>query len=116
MSFTYHGLFFGLAALTILMIYQRLAPSNRNSLLDIPLILLAGLIGARIVYVLLYLKPTNFLEYISFWRVGLVSFGGLAGGIIVATLLYRRRPELNQWWSALTISTLCGWAIGRIGS
>lgn len=76
-----------------------------------------GIIGARLGYVLLNPRYyTHFLDIFKIWQGGLVSFGGVIGGFIGA-LLYLRGKKID-WVSYADILApyiLLGWGIGRIG-
>jgi phosphatidylglycerol:prolipoprotein diacylglycerol transferase len=83
-----------------------------------PWLVLAGIVGARLTYVI-----TNFNELGSFWDVFAVWKGGLqfTGGAILATLvalpLLRRLEPVHRWHfaDAAALGLTIGQAIGRIG-
>jgi phosphatidylglycerol---prolipoprotein diacylglyceryl transferase len=79
---------------------------------------LAGLIGARLWYVLF--RPS---EIDSFWQLFTLGGGGLAlpGGLLLAiTVLVlsmrRHRDPVWRWLDITAIGTLAGLTIGKIGS
>lgn len=78
---------------------------------------LAGLIGARILYVILYFNQfANFKEILLIWYGGLVSYGGIIGGLLVAYLILKaKRENIYKWFDIGIIGLLIGWAFGRIG-
>lgn len=79
--------------------------------------LLAGLIGARLAYVVIYYYHFgNWQEMFLPQFGGLVSFGGIFFGFLVAGLvLRRRRQNVSKWFDLGIIGFLVGWAIGKIG-
>jgi len=79
--------------------------------------LLGGLIGARILYVILYYYQfADLKEMLFIWYGGLVSYGGIIGGVLVAALVLRiRKQNIWQWFDIGIIGLMVGWAIGRIG-
>ncbi len=82
------------------------------------IVLLAGIAGARAVYVLLNWEmfDSNWLEIFRLDHGGLVFYGGLTGGIF-AGVWYLRRAQLPLWKTVcLMIPPLVlAHAIGRIG-
>jgi phosphatidylglycerol:prolipoprotein diacylglycerol transferase len=90
-----------------------------NTILDLSLVaLITGIIGARILFVLLNLDyySRHPLESIMFWQGGLVYYGGIILGVLCAILFLKIR-RLNIW----KITDICapslaiGQAVGRIG-
>lgn len=79
--------------------------------------LLGGIIGARILYVILYFNQfTSYKEMFFIWYGGLVSFGGMIGGFLTAWLILRSKKEpILKWFDLGIIGLLIGWAFGRIG-
>jgi phosphatidylglycerol:prolipoprotein diacylglycerol transferase len=83
-----------------------------------PWLVLAGIVGARLTYVI-----TNFDDIGSFWEVFALWQGGLqfTGGAIVASLvalpLLRRLQPVQRWHfaDAAGLGLIIGQAIGRIG-
>jgi len=90
-----------------------------NTILDISLVaLIAGIIGARILFIL---RNLNYyllhpFETIMFWQGGLIYSGGLILGTLCAILFLKVR-RLNIWKvvDICTPSLAIGQAIGRIG-
>jgi len=77
----------------------------------------AGLIGARLAYIILYHNQfANFKEMLFIWYGGLTSFGGIICGFLVswAILHYKKKP-VGEWFDIGIIGFLVGWAVGRVG-
>lgn len=81
-------------------------------------ILVSSLIGARLLYIIVEYKYfINFpIEIFKFWKGGLVYYGGMILGTIVA-IVYMRRHDLPVWkvTDLLAPSIALGQAIGRWG-
>lgn len=79
--------------------------------------LIGGLIGARILFVILYYDQfSNFKEIFYIWYGGLVSYGGIAGGLLVAWwFLLIKKEKVLKWFDIGIIGLMTGWAFGRIG-
>ncbi|HEX7003027.1 MAG TPA: prolipoprotein diacylglyceryl transferase [Trueperaceae bacterium] len=99
----------------------RLAPSrgvDPEKLLDsAPLLVVAGIIGARLVYVLTspdaFFGPDgNWVDAFKVWQGGISIHGGILG-IVLALWGYARVRKMNMW-AALDVMTLVG-ALGIIG-
>jgi len=120
----YHSLFFALAAVATAAMLRYLVALDLKikvpwyrALEDVLIMLLFGLIGARLMFALLNPSAvTSWVDYSAFWRVGLVSYGGIITGVAAAALWFRRRKNGQVWWEAIIISTLFGWAVGRLGN
>ena len=92
---------------------------KKDNVWDIALIgLVAGIIGARIYYVLFALDEFNsFFEMLEIWNGGLAIYGGIIGAVI-STFVYCRVKKLN---TANVFDVCCpglfiGQAIGRFGN
>ncbi len=89
-----------------------------DALLDMAVwLVLGGIVGARLVYVLTspgaYFGPGgNPIDAFAVWRGGISIHGGVLG-VVVATWLYSRRHGLNMW-AYLDVMTPIG-ALGIIG-
>jgi phosphatidylglycerol---prolipoprotein diacylglyceryl transferase len=81
-------------------------------------VLVAGVLGARALYVLEHIGEFRgrYLSVLSLWQGGLTLYGGIAGGI-VAGLLAAHRLRLPRWITAdaLAPSIALGTMFGRIG-
>ena len=77
---------------------------------------LAGLLGARLVYILVLGRGMGFIEMFEVWKGGLSSHGGYIFGIIAGLLYFKfKKVDLFKYADAVTPYMLVGWAIGRIG-
>ena len=99
----------------------RLAPRrgvDAEKLLDsAPLLVVAGIIGARLVYVLtspdaFFGEGGNWVDAFKVWQGGISIHGGILG-IMLALWGYARVRNMNMW-AALDVMTLVG-ALGIIG-
>src|SRR5690625_3784646 len=99
----------------------RLAPKrgvDPDKLLDAaPLLVLAGIVGARLVYVLT--SPSAFfgpggnpIDAFKVWQGGISIHGGIIG-IMIALYFYARARDMNMW-AALDVMSIIG-ALGIIG-
>jgi len=77
----------------------------------------AGLIGARLAYIVIYHNQfASLKEMLFIWYGGLVSFGGMIGGFLVAwAILHYKKKPVGEWFDLGIIGFLVGWGIGRIG-
>lgn len=78
---------------------------------------LGGMIGARGLYVLLNTQfYTSVIDIFKIWEGGLVSFGGLLGGLGAAMFFLKiKKQPVISWLDGGMLYILLGWAIGRIG-
>lgn len=103
------------SAITYLLAHRRL---NCTYLFDnIVYAVLAGIIGARLTYILLYPEQFSSLNDMLFiWEGGLVSYGGfILGGLALAVILKYQREPVLEWLDILAISFPVGIMFGRIG-
>ena len=117
-----YGLFVALGFIAGILVTIRLGKSigiTSNNVMDMGfVIILSGLIGSRLVYILINLQDfiAHPLNIIKIWEGGLVFSGGLVA-VIIVMLLYVRHHGYNiltvgdLWAPAAAI----GQAIGRIG-
>lgn len=80
-------------------------------------IILGGIIGARIAYIIEYWKTiSSFIDIFKIWQGGLSFIGGLIGALI-SVFIYIKRNKLNFWKTAdiFAPALAIGHAIGRIG-
>lgn len=116
-----HGLMMALGAIFGGFIIWYLAKKERLAtkfLFDVLIYsLLAGIIGSRIVYVILYYYQfSNWHEMFFLWYGGLVSYGGIFFGFLAAALVLKRfHQNILQWFDIGIIGLFLGWAFGRVG-
>jgi phosphatidylglycerol---prolipoprotein diacylglyceryl transferase len=81
-------------------------------------VLVAGVLGARALYVLEHITEFrgSYLSVLALWQGGLTLYGGIAGGI-AAGVLAAPLLRLPRWTTADTLapSIALGTAFGRIG-
>jgi phosphatidylglycerol:prolipoprotein diacylglycerol transferase len=77
---------------------------------------LAGLVGARLIYILALGRGMSFLDMIEVWKGGLSSHGGYIFGIIAGLLYFKfKKVDILKYADAVIPYMLIGWAIGRVG-
>jgi len=111
------GLF---AALQYLLVKGRKAGIPENNITDIALYLVvSGLVGARVVYVLTnfkfyFLNPADILKI---WEGGLVFYGGLIAGVIALVIYVRINKAIDFWklGDLLAPAISLAHVFGRIG-
>jgi phosphatidylglycerol:prolipoprotein diacylglycerol transferase len=91
---------------------------STKSLLDnLVFTLLGGIIGARIAYIIFYYN--QFIGWKEFFIIsygGLISYGGIIGGLLVFYLILRyQHQRILEWFDLGIPGLMIGWAIGRIG-
>lgn len=79
--------------------------------------LLIGIIGARILFGLIYFRSfSSVLEIFYIWQGGLVSLGGfLFGGLTIIWLLRKQHEPINKWLDEISLAALLAVSVGRIG-
>jgi phosphatidylglycerol:prolipoprotein diacylglycerol transferase len=81
-------------------------------------VLVAGVLGARALYVLEHIEDFrgSYLSVLALWQGGLTLYGGIAGGI-AAGMLAAPLLRLPRWTTAdaLAPSIALGTAFGRVG-
>lgn len=80
------------------------------------IVLLSGIIGSRIVYILLNPDTESFRDFFAVWNGGLSFHGGVALALLAA-LVYTRRYKLSYWKLAdlFAPSLALAYAFTRIG-
>ena len=117
-----YGLFVAIGFLAGIFVAIRLGKTvgfMSNAVMDMGfIIILTGLIGSRIVYIIIELPKyiSNPLDIFKIWEGGLVFSGGLVA-VIIAMIFYAKHYKVNIWtiadvWSP---AAAIGQAIGRIG-
>jgi phosphatidylglycerol:prolipoprotein diacylglycerol transferase len=77
---------------------------------------LAGLVGARLVYILALGREMSIMQMLEVWNGGLSSHGGYIFGIIAGLLYFKfKKVDLFKYADAVIPYMLVGWAIGRVG-
>jgi len=117
-----YGLFVACAILAALWMGSHLAKARdipSEKVMDLTFYaVLAGLAGARLLYVLLNLSlfRGDWLGILRVWEGGLVFYGGFIGAL-AAIILYIRRHRLaaGAMFDILAVAAPLGHAIGRIG-
>lgn len=84
---------------------------------NVVIVLLAGIIGARLAYFLLYHDQfTSAWQFFQIWNGGLVSFGGFLFGLIALMLLLRSQAKpFWQYIDIFSVGFFVGLLIGRVG-
>jgi phosphatidylglycerol:prolipoprotein diacylglycerol transferase len=80
-------------------------------------VILAGLVGARLLYVALNFDLYgNPIDALKIWEGGLVSYGGLLGGALTAwAYLRHKRLSFGAYADQIAPFIFLGWAFGRLG-
>ncbi len=81
-------------------------------------VLIAGLAGSRLFYILLYPDefPGSLLEMLRFWDGGLVLIGGgITGAAALLFYLTLSRQDVRAWLDALAPAAALGLIVGWIG-
>lgn len=82
-------------------------------------IIIASMIGARLVHVFLYDWPyyrEHLGEIVKIWHGGLSSYGGFAGGAMVGYVALKKyRAQLWSYADCIAWGAAPGWTVGRIG-
>lgn len=118
MVINFHSALFAIGALAALAIYRYLTRTQRSSAaasVDLLLVFGGGLLGARFLWALWEGGQTP-LSFLSFWDVGLISWGGIAVGALIAYWRLRVQPDAARLMAALLTAILVGWTIGRLGN
>lgn len=108
-----------IAGTAIIFLLARKSKLKTDFVIDnIIYICLAGIIGARILYFLLYREQFSFwTEIFYLWQGGMVSYGGfILAGIIYFFLLRYQREPIGQWFDIASIGFFAGLFFGRIGN
>lgn len=79
-------------------------------------LIVAGFIGARVVYILTLGRDMSFLQMLKVWEGGLSSHGGYIFAILAGiAFMYWKKQKILPYADTLFPFMLLGWAIGRIG-
>ena len=93
---------------------------SQNKIMDLVLYtVVAGLIGARITYVLTNFSyySRNVADIFKIWEGGLVYYGGLIAGVITVIVYVRAHREIDFWETGdmLAPALSLGQVFGRLG-
>lgn len=120
-NFYTHGLMIALGVLLgggVIFYLARKEQLATKSLIDLFIYsLFAGIIGARIVYVIAYYYQfSNWKEMFHIWYGGLVSFGGIIFAFLTAGFILRKKGQsVLKWFDISTPGFFLGWAIAKVG-
>ena len=117
-NFYSYGLMASLAFLATLAITMKFAKDQNiynEKILDKLLIMfLAGLIGARISYFIMYYNQfTNWYDVFIPWQGALISYGGIIGVIIAAFVIFKK--ETFKWLDMIAVGFMLGLFFWRMG-
>jgi prolipoprotein diacylglyceryltransferase len=118
MIINFHSALFALGALASLWLYRWLVKDERSAAsasVDLLLVFLGGLLGARFLWAI-WQGGQPLGSYFAFWDVGLISWGGILVGALLAWGRLARHPDKQKLWAALLVAILVGWTIGRLGN
>lgn len=90
---------------------------NIDRVYDLALVvLLSGVLGSRLVYILLNMQTESFSRFFAVWEGGLSFHGGVVFAVLAA-YIYTKRTKLSFWQCAdlLAPSVAIGYAFTRIG-
>ncbi len=122
LTFYTHGLLSVLGIVLGGFILYKLAQKEK---LDTSLILdniiysvLAGIVGARLVYFFMYrYQFSSFSEIFYLWNGGMVSYGGFfLGAVAFVLLLKSQKQNITKWLDISLIAFSIGLFLGRIGN
>lgn len=78
------------------------------------LLCVAAIIGARLSYFLIYnYQFTHWYEFFYIWNGGMISFGGMAGVLILAFFIFKK--SIWQWLDIISLAFLSGLFFWRMG-
>lgn len=117
-NFYSYGFFVAMAFLTCYMVMEKMTIKKH---LDVKflfekmlVVLFAGIIGARILYVILYYDQfLSLADIFKIWQGGMVSFGGILGGFVALIILFRK--NLLPYLDAFGVAFIAAAAVWRIG-
>ncbi len=121
LSISTHSLLIAIGILIAYLLWYKQVEKNnlsKNIAENVVLVgVLGGILGARLLYVLLNLQLyANIIDIAKIWEGGLVSFGGMIGGVLAAIgyILYKKQSVM-PWLNNVMPYLLLGWGIGRLG-
>jgi len=108
-----------LLAILVAMRQARRTGLNPDLVLDLAFyILIAGLLGSRLFYVVAHWEDfrNNPVEIVMFWRGGLVFYGGLIFAFAVGTwYVKKKRLDFSRVADLIAPSIAIGQTMGRLG-
>jgi phosphatidylglycerol:prolipoprotein diacylglycerol transferase len=115
-----HGLLMAAAFIVALLIARHEARTRKLSIETVDnlaiIAIIAGLIGARIVFVLTLGQGMTPGQMLMVWQGGLSSHGGYLFGIAAAVAYLKyKKVRILDYTDAMMPALLVGWAIGRVG-
>jgi phosphatidylglycerol:prolipoprotein diacylglycerol transferase len=122
LTFTTHGFLAVLGIITgsslLYILAKKKKIDTRYLINDVVYSVSMGVIGARVVYFLLYRDQfATWQEIFFLWNGGMVSYGGfILGGITFVLLFRRQKSKVYLWLDALSISFAFGLFFGRLGN
>jgi len=78
---------------------------------------IGGVLGARIGWILTEApNGMSFFDYFNIWNGGMISFGGLIGGLmLMGAYAYYKKIKILEYLDVFAIGIPLGMAIGRVG-
>lgn len=108
------GVLIGWIAAKPPVVARKLDPQILENVVTIAVI--AGVIGARIGYVVLFGRDLSLIQMLSIWEGGLVSHTGyLFGALACVGYLRWKHQTIALWADVLVPAVVLGWSVGRIG-
>jgi len=107
-------------SLTVALLARRARLPQRGMFDNILFIVFAGVIGARVAYVIAYphffMPPEGrLIAALALWQGGLLFYGAVIGAMVAAWFSQRREATLWRWLDVVMLGSLLGVGIGQIG-
>ena len=117
-NFYSYGLMAGIAFLASSLVIVAFAKKEKlffEALFDRLIIcFIAGIVVARLSYFIVYFNQFQHLyDFFTVWEVGMISYGGILGGLIAYILFFRK--NLWRWLDFLAIGFTLGLFFWRMG-
>lgn len=106
-----------LAALWIIAREAKKRALDMNDAYGIALsMLIGGILGGRIGWILTEAPKSSFIDYLKIWNGGLISYGAIIGGFLLA-YAFMRYKKLDSWkyLDVFAIGLPLGMALCRVG-
>lgn len=107
-----------LIGLLVVTLEARKRKMNLDALYALALSLfVGGVLGARIGWILTEAPSgLSFMDYFKIWNGGMISFGGLIGGLILmGVYAYYKKLRILDYLDVFAVGMPIGMAIGRVG-